>query len=132
VLFRSQARLRAGHFRVARLDAAAYAAEEVELPERIEARLVETPRQRRAGRTVDRRESLPGVAAGGGDRGREIELGFATNRPRLDESSQGDAQVVVRVQRLIDQVVQGVIAELRPELRLGVRGGEGAVPGACE
>jgi len=58
---------------------------------------------------------LLGVAAGGRDRGREIKLRFAPYGARLDQAPQRHAQVVIRLQRLIDQAVQGVIAELRPE-----------------
>src|SRR5207245_1815482 len=115
-----------------RLDSAAHAAEEIELPEGIEARVVEARVERPTRRAVDGSETLIGVAARGGDRGREIEACLAPYCARFHEPSEGDAQVVVRPERLIDEPVQRVITELGPELRLRVRAGVRAALGARE
>src|SRR5205814_8988187 len=85
--------------------------------------------ERPTGRAVDGSETLLGVAARGDECGREIEACLAPNCARFYEPSEGDAQVVVRPERLIDEPVQRVITELRPELRLRVRAGVRAALG---
>ena len=99
-------------------DVTADPTEQVELPEGVEAGVVEALGEWRADRAADRRELLLRVAAGGGDRRREVEQRLMARRTCLDELTQRDAQVVVGGQRVTDELIQRVIAKLRPELRL--------------
>ena len=109
--------------RALRLDIAAHASEEIELPVGIEPGVVEARVEGCARETLHLREALVGVTAGHGDRGRKVELRLATLGARLDEVAERDAQVMVGFQGLIDQPVERVIAEARPEpcLRVLVR-----------
>ena len=120
------------HLRALRLDVAAHAAEQVELPGRVEAGVVEARAERGARGAVHLREALLGVAAGGGDRRREVKLRLAPQRPCLDQVTERDAQVVVGEQRIVDQLVERRIAELRPELRLRLVRAVGGIAGPGE
>ena len=103
-----------------RFDVAAHATEEVELPERIEARR----RRSAASSGAPRRAARPAGTAPWCSRRTAVTVGARSNcasrriGARLDQMPERDAQVVIGIQRLIDQAVEGGIAELRPEFRL--------------
>ncbi len=107
----------ASELRRAGLETAAHAAEEVELPEGIEAGVVELGAARRAGQGLFARHPRLGVAAAGRDRRREIEGHVATQGARLGDARQRDAHVVVRHQRHVDQLVERRVVEVLPEVR---------------
>src|SRR5581483_7604350 len=65
---------------IACLDAAAYAAEEIELPRGVEPGVIELARIRAAAGILDGRHALLGVAARGGDRRSEVEPRFIAQR----------------------------------------------------
>ncbi len=93
-------------------------AEQIELPRRIESRVVEFGGVGNTDRTRRRRHLLLRVATGSGDPRTEVEQRLTTNGTRFDKSAERNAQVMIGVQCIVHEVIQGFIAELRPELRL--------------
>ncbi len=93
----------------------AHAAEEVELPRRIEARIVKLGVVADANRARRGGYLLLGVAARSGDLRPEIEQRFAPGGADFDQPAQGDAQIVIRAERIVHEPVESVIAELGPE-----------------
>ena len=70
-----------------------------------------------AGQRALRRGARLGVAAAGVDARREIEGGVAPQRARFVHARQRDAQIVVRRQRLVHELVELGVGEGLPELR---------------
>src|SRR5882757_2674355 len=110
-----QIRLRGAQVRIASLDVAADAAEEVELPDRVEAGVIDLglvagdePAALNLGVT------LFGVTTARRDGGREIEPRLAADGTCLVEARERDSQVVIRRERVRYQGVQRVVAELLP------------------
>ena len=110
------------HFRRACFDAAPHASEKVELPERIEACFVEfllgidarNLRLAFAGARIDMRS----VAR---HRRREVQPGFAAQCARLAQPGDRHANVVVRRECALHEIVQLRIVEGFPELALDIR-----------
>src|SRR5262249_54494593 len=111
----AQPRFRALDLCAPGFDVTAYPAEEIELPEGIEACIVKALGERLAGRAVDRRESLLGVAPRCSDGRSEVELRLVPLGTCLHEITEGDAQIVIRLERLIDQARERRVGKLRPE-----------------
>jgi hypothetical protein len=116
----AQARFGGAHLGARRFRSAAEAAEEIELPERIEARIVELLISRNAGHRLHGRQAPIGVAGTGGDRRREVETSLATQRAHFGHACESDAQVVVRGRRIVHEALQRLVLEQRPELRDGI------------
>src|SRR6185312_852862 len=79
----------------------ANAAEQVELPGGIEARVVQLVLVAGPHGAGGRRDLLFGVAAGSGDRRSEIEQRLVAGSARLDQAPEGDAQIVVGVEGVV-------------------------------
>src|SRR5690606_40874298 len=98
----------------ARFDGTAHAAEEIQLPEGIEAGVVDLLILTRDAEGTWK--PLLGVSRAGGHLRQQIETRFAPESARIDHSCERDAQIVVRAQRVVDKALQCLVAELRPEL----------------
>src|SRR5690606_23112620 len=105
-----------------RLDAAPQPAEEIELPERINAQLVALARAPGPGRRRRLVGALQELARGSG-RGHARQArpaGVAHERARALVAGERDAQVVIRRERLLDQAREQRVVERAPELALHV------------
>src|SRR5712671_8038426 len=110
---------------MAGLDAAPHAAKQIQFPRGIEARLVLSLIAAKRGGTLLLGESLLRVRAARGDGRRQVEARLAMECARFLDMSERDAEVVIGEQRVADQLVEGRIAKLRPEL------GDGVLLGVC-
>ena len=113
-----QIRLGALQLGAPRLDAPADTAEEIKLPEGVEPGVVQLGSVRGAGGALSRGYALLGVAAARRHGWRQIEERLTACSASFHQPCERDAQIVVGRQRVIDEVVESVVAKLCPELRL--------------
>src|SRR5258707_169264 len=97
------------------VNAAPNAAKQIEFPGRVEARIELRLVAAKRRDTLFLREALLRVRAVCGDGRCQIEARLAMECARLLDVSERDTQVVIREQRVVNQLVKGRVSKLPPE-----------------